>query len=57
MNRSELQDQLIEHLLDDMDIKTMMALLYHSFDESYDKYSDQELITEIEDLYPHILEQ
>ena len=35
MNRSELQDQLIQQMLDDMDIKTMMALLYDMLDESY----------------------
>ena len=28
MNRSELQDNMIQQILDDMDIKTMMAILY-----------------------------
>ena len=55
MNRSELQDQLIQQMLDDMDIKTMMALLYDMLDESYDKYSEKELIAEVEEYYPHIL--
>ena len=36
MNRSELQDQLIQQIIDDMDIKTMAALLYDMMDESYD---------------------
>ena len=57
MNRSELQDQLIQQMLDDMDIKTMMALLYDMMDESYDKYSENELIAEVEEYYPHILEE
>ena len=56
MNRSELQDQLIQQMLDDMDIKTMMALLYDMLDESYDKYSEKELIAEVEEYYPHLLE-
>ena len=56
MNRSELQDQLIQQMLDDMDIKTMMALLYDMLGESYDKYSEKELIAEVEEYYPHILE-
>jgi hypothetical protein len=56
MNRSELQDQLIQQMLDDMDIKTMMAMLYDVMDESYDKYSDEELKTEVEEYYPHLLE-
>jgi len=55
MNRSELQDQLIQQILDDMDIKTMMAMLYDMMDESYDKYSEKELIAEVEEYYPELL--
>ena len=46
MNRSELQDNMIQQILEDMDIKTMMAILYDNMSESYDKYSDEELITD-----------
>jgi len=56
MNRSELQDNMIQQILDDMDIKTMMAILYDNMSESYDKYSDKELIAEVEEYYPHLLE-
>ena len=56
MNRSELQDQLIQQIIDDMDIKTMAALLYDMMDESFDNYSENELIAEVEEYYPHILE-
>ena len=56
MNRQELQDTMIQQILDDMDIKTMMAILYDSMSESYDKYSDEELITEVKEYYPHLLE-
>ena len=56
VNRDELQDNLINQILDDMDIKTMMALLYDMMDESYDKYSVNELIQEAEEYYPHLLE-
>ena len=57
MNRSELQDQLIQQILDDMDIKTMMAMLYDMMDESYDKYSEKELIAEVEEYYPELLQE
>ena len=57
MNRSELQTALIEQILDDMDIKTMMAMLYDVMDESYDKYSDEELLTEVKEYYPDLLEE
>ena len=56
MNRSELQDNMINQILDDMDIKTMMAILYDNMSESYDKYSDAELLEEVKEYYPHILE-
>ena len=57
IDRDQLQDNLINQILDDMDIKTMMALLYDVMDENYDKYSVNELITEAEEYYPHLLDQ
>ena len=57
IDRDKLQDNLIQQILDDMDIKTMMAILYDSMSEDYDKYSDEELIAEAEEYYPHILEE
>ena len=57
MNRSELQDNMIQQILEDMDIKTMMAILYDNMSESYDKYSDEELMEEVKEDYPHILEE
>ena len=56
MNRSEIQSTLIQQILDDMDINTMMAILYDHMDESYDKYSEEELLEEVKEYYPHILE-
>ena len=57
IDRDSLQDQLINQILDDMDIKTMMAILYDNMNESYDKYSVDELIAEVEEYYPHLLEE
>ena len=56
MNRDQLQDTMIQQILDDMDIKTMMAILYDYMDVDYDKYSDAELMEEVKEYYPHILE-
>ena len=56
MNRDQLQDTMIQQILDDMDIKTMMAILYDSMSEDYDKYSDEEIFTEVKEYYPHLLE-
>ncbi len=56
MDREKLQDQLIQQILDDMDLKTMTALLYDSMDNSYDDYSESELLEEVKEYYPHLLE-
>ena len=57
IDRDALQDNMINQILDDMDIKTMMAILYDNMSESYDKYTVDELIEEVEEYYPHLLEE
>ena len=57
IDRDQLQDAMIQEILDDMDIKTMMAILYDQMDENFDKYSVDELIAEVEEYYPHLLEE
>jgi len=56
MNRSELQDDLITQMIDDMDLKTMASLLYDYMNHNYDKYTEEELLEEVKEYYPHILE-
>jgi len=57
IDRDKLQDDMINRILDDMDIKTMMAILYDQMDENFDKYSVKELIAEVEEYYPDLLEE
>ena len=56
IDRDQLQDAMIQQILDDMDIKTMMAILYDHMSESYDKYTVDELIEEVQEYYPDLLE-
>ena len=56
IDRDELQDNYINRILDGMDIKDMMAILYDQFDENLDKYSVNELIEEVQEYYPDLLE-
>ncbi len=56
MTRDELQSKLIYQMLDDMDLKTMMSVLYDFMDESYNKYSEEELTEEVNEYYPELLE-
>ena len=57
IDRDELQDNLINQILDDMDIKTMMAILYDNMSNNYDSYTVDELIAEVEEYYPQLLEE
>ena len=56
MNRKDLQDQMVQQMLDDMDLKTMTCLCYDYLMEGYDKYSDEELLTECQEYYPELVE-
>ena len=56
MNRSELQQKLIDEMIDGMDHKTMWQILDSYMNESYDKYSDDELKEEVKEYYPHLLD-
>ncbi len=56
MDRKDLQEQMVQQMLDDMDLKTMTCLCYDYLMEGYDKYSDEELISEVNDYYPELLE-
>ena len=57
MNRSELQQQLVDEMIDGMDHKTMWQILDSYMMESYDKYTDEELMEEVKEYYPYILEE
>ena len=57
MNRSELQQQLIDNMIEGMDFKTMWNVLFDFMDQSYDKYTDEELMEEVKEYYPELLEE
>ena len=56
MNRQELQDAYIETIIDGMDLDDCLAMLRDFMDADLDKYSDDQLIEEVQEYYPHILE-
>ena len=57
IDRDELQANYINTILDGMDIKDMMAILYDQFDENLNKYTVTELIEEVNEYYPELLEE
>ena len=56
IDRDELQANYINRILDGLDIKDMMAILYDQFDDNLDKYSVDELIEEVNEYYPDLLD-
>ena len=56
IDRDELQANYINRVLAGLDIKDMMAILYDQFDENFDKYSVNELIEEVTEYYPDLLD-
>jgi len=56
IDRDVLQDRYINEIIDGMDIKDMCALLYDLMDSDFDKLTVGELIEEVQEYYPHLLE-
>ncbi len=55
-DHSTLVERYAEQLLDSMDMKTMEQFVYDTLVENLTDYTEDELITEISETYPEILE-
>ena len=56
MDRDALQQAYIDEILEGMDIKTLMQIVADSLDNNFDSYTVDELIAEVEEYYPHLLD-
>lgn len=56
MNRQELLDAYIDRILDNMSTKDLMRIVGDQIEENLASYSDEELIAEVEEYYPELLE-
>ena len=56
MNRQELLDAYIDRILDNMSTKDLMRIVGDQIEENLSSYSDEELIAEVEEYYPELLE-
>jgi len=57
IDRDELQEAYVKSILDGMDWKTMEQFVYDTLNNNLDDYTVEELITEVEDYYPELLEE
>ena len=56
IDRDVLQHDMINRIIDGMDMDGLCQLAYDYLNENYDKYSVDELITEVEEYHPDLLE-
>ena len=57
IDRDSLQEAYINMIVDGMDWKTMEQFVYDTIDANLDNYTVEELITEVEDYYPELLQE
>ena len=57
IDRDQLQEAYIESIIDGMDHKSMYQFVYDSLNDNLNDYTVDELITEVEDYYPELLEE
>ena len=57
MNHQKLLESYIEEIINGMDHKTMCQYVYDMLEQDFETYSEEELVTEVKDYYPHLLEE
>ena len=56
MNRQELLDAYIDRILDNMSTKDLMRIVGDQIEENLSGYTDEELISEVQEYYPELIE-
>ncbi len=56
MNRQALVEAYIDRVLDNMSTKDLIRIVGDQLEENISSYTDEELVSEIEDYYPELLE-
>lgn len=55
-DRDSLIENYVQQIIDGMDMKTMEQMVYDTLKDNLSSYSDEELITEVEEYDPELLE-
>jgi hypothetical protein len=56
IDRDQLVENYVQQMIDGMDYKTMERFVYDTMVENLTDYTDEELLTEVTDYYPELLE-
>jgi hypothetical protein len=57
MNRDELTQAYIDRVIDNMNTKDLVRIVWEQLEENLGLYTDEELISEVSDYYPELLEE
>ena len=55
-DRDQLISDYVDRILDNMSTKDLMRIVGDQLEENFASYSDEELIGEVEEYYPELLE-
>ena len=55
-DRAQLVEDYIQQLIEGMDYKTMECLVYDTLKDNLSDYTDEQLITEVEEYNPELLQ-
>jgi vacuolar-type H+-ATPase subunit E/Vma4 len=55
-NRQQLISDYVDQVLDNMSTKDLVRIVAEQLEENLAKYSDEELLTEITEYFPELLE-
>ena len=56
IDRDELQNNYVQEVIDGLDLKDCLAMLYDYLSNDMDKLTLNELIEDVQEYYPHLLE-
>ena len=57
MNREELTQAYIDRVIDNMNTKDLVRIVWEQLEENLSFYTEEELISEVSDHYPELLEE
>ena len=56
-NRDQLVSSYVDRIIDSMSTKDLMRLVGDQLEENLSSYSDEELLSEIEEYYPELIQE
>ena len=57
MDKDQLIKLYVKEIVDGMDLNDCLALYNDAYIETYSKYSDEEVKEELNEYYPHLLDE